>query len=260
MHKARKQFGQHFLTDQNILDKIIRSINPKPGDRIIEIGPGQGAMTDLVLQHIRTMEVIEIDYDLAELLTLRHPSRLTIHRQDILKFDFNILKAQPSSLRIIGNLPYNISTPILFLLLKNMNLIIDMHLMLQKEVVDRMVASPGNKIYGRLSVMLQPYFKMESLFNIAPAAFSPPPKVNSSFVRITPRKIPLAEIINHGHYEEIVRAAFSQRRKTLRNTVKNFLSNDEIASLDIDPQLRPEVLEVAQFARLANCYTKKISK
>lgn len=254
MHKARKKFGQNFLTDQHILERIIKTINPKPGQRILEIGPGQGAMTGLVLRHTAKMEAVEIDYDLIEMLKSLYPT-LTLYPCDILRFEFSRLNAQAQSLRIIGNLPYNISSPILFLLLDNITLIKDMHLMLQKEVVDRMVAKPGNKIYGRLSVMLQPFFEMHRMFNIPPSAFSPPPKVDSSFVRILPKTTQDIEITNRQHYEKLVRAAFSQRRKTLRNTLKGLLDGNAIRSIDIDPQLRPETLSIAQFVALSNCYT-----
>ncbi len=255
MHKARKKFGQHFLSDHNILDRIIRTINPKQGERILEIGPGQGAMTELVIRKVARMEAIEIDYDLIEMLKSVYPT-LTLYPCDILRFEFSRLQAQTNSLRIIGNLPYNISTPILFLLLTNIEVIKDMHLMLQKEVVDRMVATPGNKIYGRLSVMLQPFFDIQRMFNISPNAFSPPPKVDSSFVRMIPWEQQKIEITNKQHYETLVRAAFSQRRKTLRNTLKGILEEATIKSLDIDSQRRPETLTIEEFARLSNCYSK----
>lgn len=257
MHKARKKFGQHFLSDQNILDRIVRSINPKVGQRILEIGPGQGAMTALILRKASKMEAIEIDFDLVEMLKSLYPT-LILYPCDILRFEFSRLQAQPASLRIIGNLPYNISTPILFLLLNNISLIQDMHLMLQKEVIDRMVASPGNKIYGRLSVMLQPFFDIQRMFNIAPNAFSPPPKVDSSFVRMVPWAENKTEISNRQHYENLVRAAFSQRRKTLRNTLKGLLDDTAIRNEEIDPQRRPETLSISEFARLSNCYTNLV--
>jgi len=256
MHRARKQFGQHFLVDQNILDRIIQSIKPVRGERIVEIGPGQGAMTARVLRHVNKMEAIEIDYDLVQMLKAQYPG-LILYTCDILKFDFTRLNAENNTLRIIGNLPYNISTPILFLLLKNIHLIKDMHLMLQKEVVDRMVAVPGNKIYGRLSVMLQPFFRMQRIIDIPPQAFAPPPKVDSAFVRMIPVTNKGAAILNPAHYELLVRAAFAQRRKTLRNTLKGLLDAEAISSLGIDPAVRAETLSIEQFAALANRYSQQ---
>jgi len=253
-HKARKRFGQNFLHDKNIIDKIIRSINPKPTQNIVEIGPGQGALTYPLLEKLGHLNAVEIDRDLIQILNQQSSEygNLTIHEGDALKFDFNQVSQTDSKLRLVGNLPYNISTPIIFHLLEYIALIGDMHFMLQKEVVERMAAEPNSKTYGRLTVMLQWYCDVDYLFDIPPSAFNPPPKVTSSLVRLTPKVAPLTQLNSKTQFSKLVNRVFQQRRKTLRNTLKNYLNEDEIKSLGISPTARPETLSVTDFANLSN--------
>lgn len=250
-HKPRKRFGQNFLHDKGVIRKIIATINPQPGQHIIEIGPGQGAMTAELLPHCEHFEVIELDRDLVDYLQQTYPG-LSIHSADALKFDFRSL-SQGEKLRVVGNLPYNISTPLLFHLLAQAEIIEDMCFMLQKEVVDRMAARPGSSDYGRLSVMLQCYCEVAHEFDVGPGAFNPPPKVDSSIVSLYPRPAPLysgsPEI-----FSQLVAQAFSQRRKTLRNNLKPMLSAEQIEALDIDPGCRSETLSLDDFVRLAAAY------
>ena len=253
-HKARKRFGQNFLHDQNIIDKIIRSINPKPTQNIVEIGPGQGALTYPLLEKLGNLNAVEIDRDLIQILNQQSSKygSLTIHEGDALKFDFNQVAKSDNKVRLVGNLPYNISTPIIFHLLDYIDLIADMHFMLQKEVVERMAAEPNSKTYGRLTVMLQWYFDVDYLFDIPPSAFNPPPKVTSSLVRLTPKVAPLTQLNSTTQFSKLVNRVFQQRRKTLRNILKNYLNEDEILSLGISPTARPETLSVTDFANLSN--------
>lgn len=257
-HRARKRFGQNFLHDQNIIDKIIHSVNPKTTQNIIEIGPGQGALTYPLLQTLGQLNAVEIDRDLIQILNQQSPQygNLTIHEGDALKFDFSQLienkNNNENKLRLVGNLPYNISTPIIFHLLEYIDLISDMHFMLQKEVVQRMAAEPNCKTYGRLTVMLQWYCDIDYLFDIPPSAFSPPPKVTSSLVRLTPKARPLTELISATQFSKLVNKVFQQRRKTLRNILKNYLKEDEIQALGITPTARPENLSIIDFANLSN--------
>ncbi|HUW50723.1 MAG TPA: 16S rRNA (adenine(1518)-N(6)/adenine(1519)-N(6))-dimethyltransferase RsmA [Sulfuricella sp.] len=249
-HIPRKRFGQNFLTDQGVIQSIVRAINPKPGDVMVEIGPGLGALTDPLLKILPHLHVVEIDRDIIARLENNYPkSKLTIHAGDALKFDFSTLGER---IRIIGNLPYNISTPILFHLSEYVGNIIDMHFMLQKEVVERMVAAPSTPEYGRLSVMLQYRYAMELQFIVPPDAFQPAPKVESAIVRM----IPYAELPHPARDEAlfgaIVTAAFGQRRKVLRNTLKAYLDNAGFTALGIDPGLRAENLGVAEFVAIAN--------
>jgi len=242
--KTRKRFGQHFLHDPGVLKRIVEAIDPAPGDAVVEIGPGEGALTRPLLERIGHLTAIEIDRDLAAGLAREFVSqRLTVVTADVLDFDFSVL---PPGLRIVGNLPYNISTPILFHLARHAGRVRDMHFMLQREVVQRMVAQHSSPDYGRLSVMLQTRFKMQKLFNVAPGAFRPPPKVDSAVVRL----IPLAEKPNWDQavLEKIVREAFSARRKTLRNALP--LEASEYQDLGIDPGLRPENLSPADYLRI----------
>jgi len=268
-HIARKRFGQNFLHDQNIIDKIIRAINPKTEQTIIEIGPGQGALTYPLLKILGQLQAVEIDRDLIDMLNRQSPAfgQLTIHEGDALKFDFSQLysntgsqqdTAKPEKLRLVGNLPYNISTPIIFHLLEFIDSIYDMHFMLQKEVVERMAAKDHNKNYGRLSVMLQWYCEVEYLFDIPASAFNPPPKVVSSLVRLHPRSKPLASLKDEQQFARLVNKVFQQRRKTIRNTLKNYLSAEEIQALDISPTARPETLSILDFARLSNAISTEI--
>jgi len=252
-HQARKRFGQNFLSDPNIIRKIIDAIRPQAGERIVEIGPGLGAMTEPLMERLGHLHVVEIDRDLIARLKSSHaPERLTIHEGDALKFDFGSLAADGVPLRVVGNLPYNISTPILFHLAGFADRVKDMTFMLQKEVVMRMVGEPGTEEYGRLSVMLQYRFNMARLFDVPPGAFRPAPKVMSSIVRMVPRPVQECAAVDYRVLEKIVTAAFGQRRKTLRNTLRDYLVEADFAAVGIDPGLRGERLTVHDFVRIAN--------
>lgn len=249
-HNPRKRFGQNFLVDQQIITQIINEIYPKKGDRIIEIGPGLGALTRPLLQVLDHLDVVEIDRDIVAKLEKEFPQeKLTIHATDALKFDFSVLGEK---LRIIGNLPYNISTPLLFHLSRFSEQILDMHFMLQKEVVERMVGMPSTSDYGRLSVMLQYRFDMEYVFSVPAESFRPIPKVESAIVRMIPRSESSRTIKNEALFAKIVLAAFSQRRKTLRNTLHHFLKAEDFSVLGIDPGLRAENLSVEKFIAIAD--------
>lgn len=250
-HHARKRFGQNFLHDRHWIGRIIESINPLPGETLVEIGPGQAALTREVIQRAQHETAIEIDRDLASFLKTQFPPEaLTLIEADALELDWaNLLPGH--SLRIIGNLPYNISSPLLFKLMQAADRVRDQHFMLQREVVDRMVAQPGSKVYGRLSVMLQYRYRMYKLFDVPPGAFVPAPKVVSAIVRMIPKKseeLPQVDIALLG---EIVAKAFQQRRKTLRNALDALATPDQIESVGIDPSARAETLSVDQFVRLA---------
>lgn len=248
-HIPRKRFGQHFLTDESVIHAIISAIDPNPNDILVEIGPGLGALTQPLLERIPHLHVVELDRDI--IARLKHtwpPERLTLHEGDALKFDFGSLG---DKIRVCGNLPYNISSPLLFHLKNYADRIVDMTFMLQKEVVDRMVAKPSTPAYGRLSVMLQRRFHMESLFDVPPDAFDPPPKVESAIVRMIPNKSGTLSRLDESRFAEIVTAAFSQRRKTLRNTLGKLIGEDTFANTGIDPGLRAENLSVEDFERLA---------
>ena len=253
-HRARRRFGQNFLVDDNIINKIVDAIHPKDGDNLIEIGPGQGAMTRPLLALCPQLQVVELDRDLAALLGDKfHASPdFKVHQGDALKTDFLQFKHSDTPLRIAGNLPYNISTPLIFHLLELAGHVSDMHFMLQKEVVDRLASAPGEKAYGRLSVMVQYYCQVEPLFMVPPGSFHPAPKVDSAIVRLLPFAQPPHPANDVKLLKRIVSACFQQRRKTLRNTLKNFASSEQLAALDIDLGLRPEVLSVADFVRLSN--------
>jgi 16S rRNA (adenine1518-N6/adenine1519-N6)-dimethyltransferase len=252
-HRARKRFGQNFLNDTGIINRIVRSISPKADDNLVEIGPGQGAITAPLLEHCQQLQVIEIDHDLIPILLAQFAKykHFKIHQQDALKFDFSTL-VQEKPLRIVGNLPYNISTPLIFHLLSFQNKIKDMHFMLQKEVVERLAASAGDKHYGRLSVMTQYYCQVDHLFGVPPECFSPRPKVDSAIVRLAPyESLPfIADDIEH--FSQLVNLAFQQRRKTLRNTLKQMINKEQIDSLSIDVSLRPEKLSVRDYVNLSN--------
>ena len=252
-HVARKRFGQNFLVSPGIIHKIVDAIAPRPGDTVVEIGPGLGAITCPLLERIDHLHVVEIDRDLIARLRSRFPpERLTVHEGDALKFDFGSLKAA-GPLKIAGNLPYNISSPLLFHLVAFAPRVHDMHFMLQKEVVDRMVADPGSKDFGRLSVMLQYHYHMERLFVVPPGAFNPAPKVDSAIVRMIPRKLGAGETANDpALFARVVTAAFSQRRKMLRNTLRELIGEAALAALGITPTARAEDIAVADYVRLAN--------
>ncbi len=249
-HRARKRFGQNFLVDQDIIGRIVDAVRPRPGDVLVEIGPGLGALTEPLLERVDHLHVVEIDRDLIARLRRRHDAaRLTIHEGDALDFDFGTLGAP---LRVVGNLPYNISTPLLFHLADYASRLRDLTFMLQKEVVMRMVAEPGSADYGRLSVMLQYRFRMAHLFDVPPEAFRPAPQVTSSIVRMEPRPAEVLEARDEALLGCVVAAAFGQRRKTLRNTLREFIDEAGLAALGIDAGLRGERLALADFVAIAN--------
>jgi 16S rRNA (adenine1518-N6/adenine1519-N6)-dimethyltransferase len=256
-HSARRRFGQNFLVAPGIIRKIVDAIAPRAGETVVEIGPGLGAITEPLLERIDHLQVVEIDRDLIARLRNRFPpERLTIHEGDALEFDFGALKGA-GPLKIVGNLPYNISSPLLFHLVAFAPVVHDMHFMLQKEVVDRMVAEPGSKDFGRLSVMLQYHYHMERMFVVPPGAFNPPPKVDSAIVRMIPRVIGTGTGIGEAAkdlalFARVVTAAFSQRRKMLRNTLREFIGEADLAALGITPTARAEDIAVADYVRLAN--------
>jgi 16S rRNA (adenine1518-N6/adenine1519-N6)-dimethyltransferase len=247
----RKRFGQHFLHDPQVIARIVAAIEPRRGERVVEIGPGRGALTAPLLEQLGELTAIEIDRDLAGDLRDRFGAALTLINEDVLNVDIGALRGGGAPLRLVGNLPYNISTPLLFRLLEQRAAIRDMHFMLQKEVVDRMVAAPGSKIYGRLTVMLAPWVRIERLLNVGPGAFTPPPKVSSAVVRITPLAVPAFDIGSVASFDRVVRAAFGQRRKTLRNALKGTVAVGVLEQLGIDPRARPEQLAAAQYGALA---------
>jgi len=251
-HIPRKRFGQNFLTDQAVLHDIIRAIDPQPDDTMVEIGPGLAAMTRLLLESLQQLHVVELDRDLVERLRKTFdPKRLIVHAGDALQFDFGALPvAESGKLRVVGNLPYNISSPLLFHLAQTAPHVRDQHFMLQKEVVERMVAEPGGKAYGRLSVMLQWRYHMELLFVVPPHAFDPPPQVDSAIVRMIPLAQPLA--CDSRRLEQVVAKAFSQRRKVIRNCLAGMFGENELVDAGVDPQARPEAVPVEQFVALAN--------
>jgi 16S rRNA (adenine1518-N6/adenine1519-N6)-dimethyltransferase len=249
-HAPRKRFGQHFLVDAAIVERIIGAIDPRRGDHVVEIGPGLGALTEPLLARLDHLHVIEIDRDLSARLREHHAAeQLTVHQADALEFDFAAL---PAPLRIVGNLPYNISTPLLFHAAAAASRCRDLHFMLQQEVVDRMVARPAESEYGRLSVMLQYRFRLERLFDVPPGSFRPQPKVHSAVVRLLPRPVEQLGAASEGGLSRVVARAFSMRRKTLRNTLSGLISAGELAELGIDPGRRAQELPVAAFVTIAN--------
>jgi 16S rRNA (adenine1518-N6/adenine1519-N6)-dimethyltransferase len=251
MKRPRRRLGQHFLHDPAVIGKILTCIAPGPDDRIVEIGGGHGALTRPLLAKLRRLDVVELDRGLAAELAETNTARCAVHWANALAFDFSALAPGPRSLRIVGNLPYNLSTPLLFHLLEHRAAIKDMHLMLQKEVVDRIIAMPGQKSYGRLTVMLAAYAEAERCFDIGPGAFTPPPRVWSSLVRFKLQTLPRFPISDPERFARIVLRAFSMRRKTLGRTLREWLSHEQIASLGIDPRARAETLAPPEFARLA---------
>ena len=260
--QVRKRFGQHFLHDPGVIRRIVEAIAPEPGQRLVEVGPGRGALTWSLLERARSLDVIEIDRDLAR--ALQHDPRagpnLRVHVEDVLDTNFLALRGDGAPLRVVGNLPYNISTPLMFHLLEQHAAIADMFFMLQKEVVDRITAEPDTKEYGRLTIMVAAAAEAEALFDVGPGAFTPPPRVQSAIVRLRPSNAPRFDIGGAGVLRSLVTAAFSHRRKTLRNGLKSLLTSQEIQSCGIDPQLRPETLTPAQFGLLATHYTRLYSK
>ncbi|HQU16579.1 MAG: 16S rRNA (adenine(1518)-N(6)/adenine(1519)-N(6))-dimethyltransferase [Chromatiales bacterium 21-64-14] len=250
----RKRFGQHFLHDPAVIRRIVDAVDPRPGDCLVEIGPGRGALTLPILHAAGRLHAVEIDRDVALHLAAHagDHGELVLHQADALRFDFAALEPGSGPLRIVGNLPYNISTPLLFHLLSITVPVRDLHLMLQREVVERMAAAPGEHAYGRLSVMTQYRCRVERLFTIGPGAFRPAPKVDSAFVRLVPFPTPPVVVRDEAHLRALVTQAFSQRRKTLRNALHGLLSAEQIRALGVDPGTRPERLGLAEFARLSN--------
>jgi len=252
-HRPRKRFGQNFLHDPGIIQRIVAAIDPQPRDHIAEIGPGQGAITQHLVDACGAIDVIELDRDLVPLLEEQFAgTKLRIHNADALKFDFCSLVRGSEKLRLVGNLPYNISTPLLFHLLEQAHCIRDLHVMLQKEVVDRIVAQPGSKTYGRLSVAVQARCHVQSLFNIGPGAFNPPPKVDSAILRMKPDEEAIGRIANPVLLNQVLSQAFSQRRKTLRNALKGLADAPILESLGIDASARAETVSVEAYVMLAN--------
>ena len=249
-HVARKRFGQNFLVDTGIISAIVSAIDPQRSDTVVEIGPGLGAITEPLLARLDHLHVVEIDRDLIARLKQQHPpERMTIHEGDALAFDFASIG---SDLRLVGNLPYNISTPLLFHLAEYVGIVRDMHFMLQKEVVERMVAVPGESDFSRISVMLQYRFHLEWLIDVPPESFEPAPKVQSAVVRLIPKDVSELTAKNQQKLSQLVQTAFSQRRKMLRNTLKGTLSDAGFAELGIDPTQRPEDVSVEDYVRIAN--------
>ncbi len=249
-HRARRRFSQNFLVDRGVVARLIDAIGPRAGERVVEIGPGLGALTAPLLERLDALDVVEIDRDLAAALTLRFPpERLRIHQADALAFDFCALGRD---LRVVGNLPYNISSPLLFHLSAMAGCLCDCHFMLQREVVDRIVAAPGTKVYGRLSVMLQYRFRAERLLRVPAGAFRPAPRVESAFLRLVPhRPLPVAAL-DEQVFGEVVARSFGQRRKTLRNALRELIDAKDLAALGVDPGRRAETLPVEMFVRIAD--------
>ena len=249
----KKRFGQHFLHDPAVIGRIVAAIGPRPGEVLVEIGPGTGALTQALLPASDTLHAVEIDRDLIASLQARFGAAgLVLYRADALDFDFCRLAEQGRPLRLAGNLPYNISTPLLFHLLEHIGCIRDMHFMVQKEVADRLCAAPGSKTYGRLSVMVQWRCRVTRLFTVGPGAFTPPPKVDSALIRLQPHETPPAKVSDPQAFARIVRAAFGQRRKALRNSLRELLDDSVFHGCGIDPRRRAETLTVEEFACLSN--------
>ena len=257
-HRARKRFGQNFLHDQNIIQRIINAIHPQPADHMVEIGPGQGALTRKLLANCGKLDAVELDRDLAAYLqqTLGEDPRFELHQGDVLKFDLSTLSDQPRSLRVVGNLPYNISTPCMFHLLNYSHLIQEMTFMLQLEVVNRLAALPGDEDFGRLGLMMQYYCEVEHLFDVPPGAFTPQPKVCSAIVRLTPHRELPVQVLDVRCLQDVVRVAFTQRRKTLKNSLRTLISAAELNKLSIDLSLRPENLSLADYAKISDSITR----
>lgn len=260
MHKARKRFGQNFLHDHNIIDRIVGSIRPTTEHHLVEIGPGRGAITEPLLEATNgQLDVIELDRDLIPILKAQffRYEGLHIHEADALQFDFRQLATDERPLRLVGNLPYNISTPLMFHLLTYADLIKDMHFMLQKEVVQRLCAAPGDNAYGRLGIMMQYHCEARYLFTVPPGAFNPPPKVESAIVRLTPRKTPKYVAKDFPTFERVVKASFAQRRKTLKNNLKGLFDDEGFEALNIKPSARAETIAIETFVEIANYIADK---
>jgi len=258
-HKPKKHLGQNFLHDKNIIGRIVTAISPTKEDHIVEIGPGLGALTTPLAETPKRFDIIEQDIDLIPGLKKKYAAytNITVHHADALSFDFATLTQKPHSLRLVGNLPYNISTPLIFHLLKFAPFVSDMHFMLQKEVVDRMAASAGDAAYGRLSVMVQYAAEVCDLFSVPPEAFKPKPKVHSSVVRLLPHLTLPHPATDESVFAEVVKSAFGQRRKMLRNTLKKLIDSETLTSLGIDPSTRAEQLAVEDFVKISNICTQQ---
>ncbi len=254
-HKARKRFGQNFLQDTRIIGDIVNAVRPQPGDVVIEIGPGLAAITGPLAKRLDKLHVIEIDRDIVgRLKMLPFADKLVIHEGDVLQFDFNSVAGKK---KIVGNLPYNISTPLLFRLSEVVDDVVDMHFMLQKEVVERMTARPKTNDYGRLSVMLQYFFEMETLIDVPPESFDPAPKVDSAVVRMIPVKHRIGEAQDFGHFAKLVKQAFAQRRKTIRNNLKGMAADEDLQAVGINPQDRAEHIAPELYVKLSNYLVKQ---
>ena len=261
-HRPRKRFGQNFLHDQSVIERILSYVDPRPGQKLVEIGPGQGALTRGLLQRSGELDAIELDRDLLQPLqnSCGRLGELRIHNTDALKFDFRQLRNDQRQLRLVGNLPYNISTPLLFHLLKFRDRILDMHFMLQKEVVERLAATPGSKAYGRLGIMLGCHLSVESLFDVDRLAFDPPPAVMSAVVRLDPLPPGTYTIDDEAGLSTLVATAFMKRRKTLRNSLKTIAEPEDFEAVGIDSGLRPEQLEIAEYISLGNHLHRKSTR
>lgn len=260
-HKARKRFGQNFLHDTSVIYRIVSAINPKRDDNLVEIGPGKGALTLALSDKVNTLHAIELDRDLVAFLKVAfipHPG-IKLHQGDALSYDFSTLFSEGRPLRVVGNLPYNISTPLIFHLLEYAGNIKDMHFMLQKEVVDRITAQPNCKDYSRLSIMTQYYCDTEKLFTVKPGSFTPQPKVDSAIVRLTPQQHKYGKAEDIALFSQIVAHCFTLRRKTIRNSLKKYFTDEEITGLGIDLQSRPENIDIASYVRIANYQHQKLS-
>lgn len=256
-HTPRKRFGQNFLHDETVIQRIIDSIDPQPDDHIVEIGPGKGALTRHLVTKCGRLDTIELDRDLVDYLsrTLQKKRFFHIHQGDALKFELSTLTTTPRSLRIVGNLPYNISTPVIFHLLRQQALIRDMTFMLQLEVVQRLAATLGDSQYGRLGLMAQYFCRVEHLFNVPSAAFTPKPKVSSAIVRLTPHETPPVVARDVRCLQDVIRTAFTQRRKTLKNSLRSLIDEASLQQLPLDLTLRPENLSLADYALIADAIT-----
>ncbi len=253
-HKARKRFGQNFLQDTRIINDIVNAVRPQSGDVVIEIGPGLAAITEPLAKKLDKLHVVEIDRDIVgRLKTLPFADKLVIHEGDVLQFDFNSVAGKK---KIVGNLPYNISTPLLFRLSEVADDVADMHFMLQKEVVERMTARPKTNDYGRLSVMLQYFFEMETLIDVPPESFDPAPKVDSAVVRMIPVKHRIGEAQDFDHFAKLVKQAFAQRRKTIRNNLKGMAADEDLQAVGINPQDRAERIAPEKYVALSNYLIK----
>jgi len=256
-HQARKRFGQHFLTSSDTIEQIVAAISPQEGESIVEIGPGQAAITAPLASSATTLHAIEFDRDLIAKLKRQFQDRenVFIHQADALQFDFSTLG---DSIRVVGNLPYNISTPLLFHLLAFRDIVTDMHFMLQKEVVDRMAAGPGSKAYGRLGIMLGCHLNIESLFDVDSSAFDPPPAVTSAVVRLDPLPPATYDIQNEALLSTLVTHAFMKRRKTIRNSLRDDVEISDLEAVGIDPGLRPEQISIQKYVELSNHMASRI--